>query len=454
VSVAVSGPSLRRRLDATGIGFAGIDGAWWLPACQPFPLPARLAADLGEIGRAIFALLDAVSDLYGADPALSALLDHRVPAPLRRQTCPGRLLSLRPDFQLHPAADGLWLVATELESCPSAQGFAHAMQAGYGLAPDLASAFAHFLAGRTLLFVGSSQWGEFLFEQLAFCRALSEVGARGFVLYDEPIAEIAASVRRGQRWQPPMFGVRTKPAGWDEDVLGRIRRRGLADFLWPGDERWPDEVGDAVIFRFGYVDCFTPDHLAIFRRWQKAGATLLNPPHFLFDSKATMAALALPSVRDHIARLHPAALPVLDRCLPETILLRPAAVGRLRAEQDAWLLKYAGFDGGQQAWGGRSLRIGAQHSAGEWADLLDRSLDLPWPIIAQRLTPSMPVDIAFYDAENREQVLQNGMTRLRVFLLRGGAGEVTAAGAHLTVSGGTMQVSEGMEAVQGVVVFA
>ena len=149
MSVAVSGPSLRRRLDATGIGFAGIDGAWWLPACQPFPLPARLAADLGEIGRAIFALLDAVSDLYGADPALSALLDHRVPAPLRRQTCPGRLLSLRPDFQLHPAADGLWLVATELESCPSAQGFAHAMQAGYGLAPDLASAFAHFLAGRT-----------------------------------------------------------------------------------------------------------------------------------------------------------------------------------------------------------------------------------------------------------------------------------------------------------------
>ncbi len=449
----MSAVSLRQRMDATGIGFAGIDGAWWLPACEPFPLPASLSLDLQGIGQAMFTLLDAVSDLYGADPGLTALLDARVPPLLRGQTCPGHLLSLRPDFQLHPTANGLQLVATELESCPSAQGFAHAMQVGYGLAPDLAPAFVHFLAGRTLIFAASSQWSEFLFEQLAFCRALAEHGGRGFVLYDEPMTEIAAGVRRGERWQPPMFGVKTKPLGWDDDVLERIRCRGLDDFLWPDDARWPDEVSDAIIFRFGYVDCFSPDHLAYFRRWQERGATLLNPPHFLFDSKTTMAALALPSVRDHIAHQNPAALAVLDRCLPETILLQPPILSRLNDEKDAWLLKYAGFDGGQQAWGGRSLRVGVQHTAREWADLLTRSLELPWPIVAQRVTPSAQVDIAYFDAENREQTLRNGTTRLRVFLLRDEAGEVTASGAHVTVSGGTMQVSEGTEAVQAAVVF-
>lgn len=448
-----SAAQLRQRMDAAGIGFAGIDGAWWLPACRPIALPDQLAQDLPVIGQAIFTLLDAVSGLVGVEQGVTALIERQVPAPLRGQTCPGPILSLRPDFQIHPTTDGLQLVATELESCPSAQGFAHALQVGYGLIPDLAAAFGRFLAGRTLLFVCSSQWSEFLFEQLAFCRALAEQGARAFVLYDEPIDEIAASVSRGERWQPPMFGVQTKPPGWDDDVWGRIPRRGLDPFLWPDDEGWPDEVGDAVVFRFGYVDCFTPDHLSYFRRWQQAGATLLNPPHFLFDSKATMAALALPAVRNRIASLNSAALPVLDRCLPETVLLQPSVLDRLRAEQDGWLLKYAGFDGGQQAWGGRSLRVGAKHSAGEWAELLSRSLDLPWPIVAQRLTPSMNIDIAYFDAEDREQMLLNGTTRLRAFLLRDGAGEVTACGAHVTVSGGTIQVSEGTDAVQGPVAF-
>lgn len=444
----------RQRTEATGIGFAGIDGAWWLPARAPFLLPAATGRDLEPIGRAIFALLDVVSDLYGVDATLTALLERRVPPALLRQTCTGRMVSLRPDFQIQPGHAGYRLVATELESCPSAQGFAHAMQVGYGLTPDLALAFTRFLTGRRLVIVGSSQWSEFLFEQLAFCQALAELGARAFVLYDEPIGEIAASVRRGERWQPPMFGVRQKPAGWDDDVLGRIRRRGLDEFLWPQDESWPEEMGDAVVFRFGYVDCFSPAHLAFFHRWQAAGATLLNPPHFLFDSKATMAALALPQVRDRIDSQDAAALPVLDRCLPETLLLQAGHLDRLLAEKDEWLLKYAGFDGGQQAWGGRSLRVGAQHSAQEWERLLRLSLGLPWPIVAQRLIPSAQVDIAYVDAEDREQVLRNGTTRLRVFLLRDNLGEVTACGAHVTVSGGTMQVSEGTEAVQGPVIFA
>jgi hypothetical protein len=69
------------------------------------------------------------------------------------------------------------------------------------------------------------------------------------------------------------------------------------------------------------------------------------------------------------------------------------------------------------------------------------------------LLPSAQVDIAYLDNENRLQWLYDGHTRLRVFFLRT-AGLVSAAGAHLTVSGGTRQVSEATNAVQAPVFLA
>ena len=55
--------SIRRRMDATGIGFAGIEGVWWLPAAEPFALPKQLLHELAAIGAALFALFDAVTEL-------------------------------------------------------------------------------------------------------------------------------------------------------------------------------------------------------------------------------------------------------------------------------------------------------------------------------------------------------------------------------------------------------
>ncbi len=39
---------LRQRLNECGIGFTGIDGVWWRPACEPFELSIGLAQQLGE----------------------------------------------------------------------------------------------------------------------------------------------------------------------------------------------------------------------------------------------------------------------------------------------------------------------------------------------------------------------------------------------------------------------
>lgn len=460
--------NLQSLLNSFGIGFAGIDGVWWRPATEPFRLPIYLEQQLEQIGDAIFVLLDVIGELYGRDETVTALLDYKVPAHIRQWQGNGRILSVRPDFQLTTAVGGkLSLKATELEICPSAQGFAHAMQTAYGLQPDLVETVAQVLNGRSLLIVGTHQWSEFLWEQLAFCRALAQVGAKAQVLYDVPIGYIAEKVQVGEWWQPPLFGVMEKTADWDDDVLGRIRRYGFEPF-WAGERgakseergenlqpltsnlpHWPQSVGDAVVFRFGYVECFTLEGLAYFEQWQTNGATLLNPPHFMWDSKVVLAALQLPTVR---ATLKPDVLPVLDRCIPETHLLTADSLPAFLPDKNTWIIKFAGFDGGNQAWGGRSLQIGRDHTAESWQKLLQTSSELPWPVVAQRLTPSIQLNIPYLDEKGTVYTLHNGTTRLRTFFFREN-GRSAPCGSHLTVSPQT-QVSESTTAVQTSVIFA
>ena len=383
-----------------------------------------------------------------------------MPVDIARRHAAGSVLAARPDFQLRRLANPPYyqLVATELEICPAAHGFAHAMQVGHGLPTDLVGGFARLLAGRELLFVSTGEWSEFLFEQLAFCRALAEVGARARVLCATPIEELADGIRRGDCWQPPMFGIEKRPARWNDDVLARVHAHGFEQFLWPDASGWPDDVGHALVFRFGYFDCFTPAQLDRMFEWQAHGVTFINPMMSIFDSKAVLAGLQIPALRHQIAGSAPGALEVLDRCIPETLLVRPDTIARLRGERADWIVKYAGFDRDNQAWGGRSLRIGAQHTPEEWQAIIHRCLDLPWPVVAQRAIPTAHIDIAYVDADNALRWMRQGATRLRSFFLRdttppSGIARAIVCGTHLTVSGGMLQVSEGTDAVQAPVVF-
>lgn len=444
-------PSTRARMAATGIGYAGIDGPWWLPAAAPYRLPSATARTLDAIAGAVFALFDAVDQLYdtaaGARSGLDALLEHKVPAALMRWRSPQPVLAVRPDFQLLPQSDGYGLAATELEIAPSAQGFAHAMELGYGLGPGLARAYAAMLAGRELLIVCAGAWSEFLFDQLAFCRALAEAGATARVLCDTAPATLQAEIAAGLRWQPPMFGVPVTPAGWQPDLLARAARGGLAPFLGPAPEAWPAEVGDAVIFRFGYLNSFAPTLLERLQRWERGGAHFLNPLRFYLDSKAVLAALGLPAVRERVGA---EALRMLDRCIPETLLLDPASAAQVRAERAGWVLKFAGFDQGEAAWGGRSLQVGGAHNDTTWGSVVESYLQLPWPVVAQRVTPSAQLRIDYLEQGELVQPFQ-GTARLRAFLLRHPA--AAAHGAHLTIAGSS-NVAESTGSVQAPLRFS
>ena len=442
--------AVRAKMDATGIGYAGIEGVWWLPACQPFVWPQALQSHLADIGAALFHFLDGVWTVLKnrSDPELAAQLRHKVPARLLACCHLAPVLSVRPDFQLVPTPDParpLRPVLTEIEIAPSAQGFAHAMQVGYGLPTDLADCFATFLAGRTLLFVGTAQWSEFLFEQLAFCRALAERGATAFVLYDRSLQALTAEIAQGKRWVPPLFGVPTRPASWNLDLPARLRRQGLEAF-WR--EEWPEQVGSAVLFRFGYLENFSSAQLAQLAAWQAHGATFLNPLAYPLDSKVLLAALQRPSVRDQIPAAKRA---LLDDVIPATHLLTPALVPQLQQDQEAWLVKYAGFDGGGAAWGGRSVEIGLEQSAEAWSDRLASALELPWPVVAQRLTLSARLS-AEAARPDGTVATHTGSSRLRAFFLRTVGGETHSCGAHVTLSAG-LRVAEGTESVQGPVAF-
>jgi uncharacterized circularly permuted ATP-grasp superfamily protein len=208
----------------------------------------------------------------------------------------------------------------------------------------------------------------------------------------------------------------------------------------------------AVIFRFGYLENFTATKLDQFQRWADFGATLINPLSFILDSKVIMASLGLPEVRQALSARDATVLPLLDRHVPPTLLLEAAHLERLEDERAHWIIKYAGFDGSNQAWGGRSLVVGAEKTADAWRSALQQMLGRPWPVVAQRLVPSLQQDIAYLNSREQVRWLRDGQTRLRAFFLRH-QGEVRVSGAHVTLTGSGIRVSEGREAVQAPVLF-
>ena len=447
--------TVRSVMNATGIGYAGIDGVWWQPAIAPIEMPRTAKTQLDEIATAIFALFDVVSTLYdtpaGDACGLTALLRHKVPEQFWRFAGRAPVLAVRPDFQLSPLetskatgiAAGYRLIATELEICPSAQGYAHAMQLGYGLSPDLLHAMAKLLNGRELIFVSTQHWSEFIWEQLAFCKAMASIGARGRVWLDIPIETLAAQVQAGQRWVPPLFGLPHRLTPWHTDVAARIHAHGFVPFL---AQNLPTDRNDVMVFRFGYLDCFDLDVLERLQAWERRGATFLNPTSFLWDSKGVMAALQLPKIREPLASV----LDTLNHCIPETHLLTPDTLPNFLDTRQDWVLKFAGFDSSQQAWGGRSLQVGAQHTDYSWRGILQRYLELPFPVVAQRVAPTAIMSMDYADTSSKRCTLIAGRTRLRSFLMR----DSGAVGSHLTVAEGRGGVSESITSVQAPIRFS
>jgi len=231
---------------------------------------------------------------------------------------------------------------------------------------------------------------------------------------------------------------------WDSDVRARMRLFGLEQLIDASES-----AHDDLVLRFGYSDTFSRGWWCVFNEWQLRGVTFLNPPAFVIASKVVMVLIQEPDVR---TRLQSDTIATLEPALPETRLLDVSCAARTGAEREKWALKFAGFDSGQQAWGGRSLQVGAPMSDTAWKAVIRRYLKLPFPCVAQRSAPSAEVMIDWVDGE-RNRTLR-GRTRLRSFLIRmGRSAEVRACGSHVTIAVSGHGVSESVTAVQVPVKF-
>jgi hypothetical protein len=417
---------------ATGIGLGGIDGVWWTPSARPYSVDAALATELALAADGFFALFDAAAIACDDDEVARSVATFRAPAHVPRNVDTAPMLCLRPDFQVLVNASGrLSLRATEIEACPSAMGVAHALQRGYGLTEDMADCFAVICAGRPLRIVIADAWREFAWDMLVLCRALSERGIDARVVFERPL--------RVDEWSPAAFGVPTRPSVWDIDVRARLMRHGFDALIAHGDP-----VPDALIYRFGYVHTFSRRWRERLRDWALAGRMFVNPPNLLYDSKSLLTMAALPSVSSQLSLRQRAAI---DSALLETILLMPNVRERLIEEQQAWVIKIAGFDRGERAWGGRSLQVGASLSRRDWIACVDSHLAQPYPCVAQRSAPS-----AVLSAPLLDRATFSGRSRVRAFFVRAG-GRARVCGVHLTLAGADMAVSESIAALQTPIVF-
>ncbi len=443
---------IRPRMNETGIGYKGMDGISWRVGAQPFALPTQLETAICRIGDAVMLLADAVAELYGHDAALTELLCHKAPPRIPRLMDRGSTYDVfRPDMVIVKDQHGLRCVITELESCPAGHGMLYTMQHGYGLPSQMVNAFVDYLCGRPYLVFATRQWSEYVFEQAAFCDALRKRGVNARILFDCPLTEIAEIARR---WQCPQAASAAIKATWDTDVLCRLRVHGFHEFVH-GIDTLPASVGNAVVFRFGYFDNFSPETLQRLGEWQDRGARIVNPLQYPLESKALMAAAWLLNVERWITARDPEAVAILHRSLAQTRLLAPDCYDSAELTRDRayWLTKFAAWDGGNQSWGSRSLDVGSQCSAALWERSLKERLQLPHPVVAQHVIASAQYDVDCLEEDGSISSLADARTRLTPFLMRGPNGKAVHAGSMITLRADTFRIHGATDAVEMPVVF-
>ncbi len=439
-------------MDATGIGYKGLLGVSWRPLAWAFRLPTDFEDLLMRVGAAIFTFCDAVQVLTGKDPALDALLGYKVPARIPRITganSPQRVRIIRPDMVIVEDEHGLRPVITELESCPGGHGMTHAMQVGYGLAPDMVDAFVRHLNGRAYTVFATHQWAEYVFDQAVLCVELRKRGIDARIVFDRPLDEVAR-VARG--WLAPK-GVAV--SSWDTDVLARLERLGFLPFVQGINS--PDELDElsGAVFRFGYLDNFSSGVVQALTKLEYCSVIeVLNPPWFYLESKAFMAAARLPSVRARMEARSPGSVALLDACLAETrVLGLRNDIDELVHDRAYWITKFAGFDAGNQSWGARSLDVGAQMSPSEWKRALEERMALNHPVVAQHVINGKRFDAVYLDPAGKPVLGADNRTRLTPFFLRGANGKVQHCGSMITLRAGSYRVHGATDAIEGPVVF-
>lgn len=450
----------REIMNSIGIGYKGLEGVSWLPGKDPFVLPASMEADLVKLGDAVFLLFDAVRDLFGKDEQLTRLLSHKAPNKIHRIMEGGSVDLIRPDISIVDdgvASPAYRFVITEFESCPAGHGIVHAMQAGYSLPETMLDRFIEYLAGRPYVVFATHEFIGDLFDQVAFCRALRARGVDARILFDRPMSYLYDIVKPSSGHPLAWVPRKDLPAHllptWNADIMVRLERLGAHAFV-DGVTDLPRDMGNAVVYRFGYFDNYDDATFAVLKEWEDRGATVVNPRQFCLESKVLLATPWLPAVERWIASRSEETLCLLQRSIAETRLLSRdfMDVDEILRDQSFWVTKYAAWDGGNESWGARSVLCGEDMTGVTWQESVSSRLTLPFPVVAQHFIRSVRLDVPYVDENDRVQIRRRCATRLTPFLLRGSGGAVHA-GSAITLRANTNKVHGATDAIETPVVF-
>jgi hypothetical protein len=425
---------VRERLPADGL-FAGHS---WRVALDPFPLDPALHRELETLGRVLLQFYHAANLLYrlsaeDRQPAwIAQWLDQGKPAEqIARQRSPAFKNQLprviRPDLIL--TQEGFSIA--ELDSVPGGIGLTAWLNEVYADLLDAQGAAAPLVPLPT----------EPAAEALSSSRLGSAiVGGRngmidGFcrIFGDAPRVHIVVS-EESATYRPEMQWLATR--------CGRSR------FRLQGPSFAEPAPGDAVYRFFELFDLpDVPGATRLFELAAQSQISLTPPPKAFLEEKMLLGLLWNRHLHGFWRReLGEGFLQRLQRHVPYTWIVDPSPLPphaaipelgltdwhqlkRLSQRQRELVLKASGFS--PHAWGARSVAVGHDLSAEQWAEAVDRALRsfAETPYVLQRYHVPKPVRFAYYDES--QQAAQTLLGRVRLCPYYFVTGDFSQARAHL-----------------------
>lgn len=385
----------------SGIGYGGLEGITWRMMGRgerSISLPRYVIDRFTHVAQALSAFITVLH--HAKDAEVHELLSFRKPERVTNLVGRKPMRLFRPDVVLTEAADGNFSFRiTEIESAPGGLGMFEAVRQAYQHDVGSQSILAQLrrvIGTRPFVVVMNHRWVDYLWDICTACKCLREQGVDVRVIVDRSFTDLEAyASREWQERQAEMPAHTSQLQNWNPHLRQRLEQYGFRDFLECHAEL-PEKIdGAPVVFRMGYHGSFRDrDTLERMSRWERNnGATILNGLHYGFESKAMLAALQLPSIRDQLSSsIRLDILALLDQHVAPTYALNPrfSDLNHLCAMHQNGVLKVAAWDEGDHlSWGARGLTVGQDCTYTQWVQALGSALAATHPSVVQQRVKSV-----------------------------------------------------------------
>jgi hypothetical protein len=388
------------KVEATGVGYSGLQGITWHMlgmGHREIPLPGYVFDRFAEFTHALKAYMHVIHRPHGG--TLSALFDHKRPDDRVKPIVGKRPTMLfRPDVVLTRGSDGeLSFKVTELESAPGGLGLFEAVRLAYDRPAEQGNIIDHLcrlVGDRPFVVVLTHTWIDYVWDICFACKLLRAHGIEVTVYIDQPQKDLEAyAAQSWKKRQAEMPQFTSQQPNWNPHLMERLRHYGFASFVEMVSDIPKALDKPAVVYRMGYHGSFTLTTIERLMAWERNGSLMLNGLHYGLESKANMAALSIPAVREKLTpSINRDVLNLLDMHIAKTHVVDPAFsdLNHVCDMHKGGVLKVAAWDPDDfLCWGAHGLVDGADQTKREWVGHVGTALARPYPIVVQERVESV-----------------------------------------------------------------